>query len=222
MKKLCLCLCAIILTSSLIAQEKRKEVSINLSSSDSYGISYRFGTAKSLWRLNLLSSSIDIYDSQNEREFEFSNGQENNIDYYEYDNSNYGIGISIGKEFRNTVANKVEFRYGFDIGFNYNHRTSESINSYNNSTDLSVYKSKYNFYTPSINGVIGFNYLLNKHLALGIEVLPKISYRIGSETTIRNYDEESNIEDDRSENSSSLFSFDLNNNSARLSIAYRF
>lgn len=220
MKNLCLCLCAIILTSSLIAQEKRKEVSINLGNSNNYGISYRFGTAKSLWRLNLLSGNIGISNLQNETIF--SNGQDNDIDYYEYNNTGYGIGVSIGKEFRNTITNKVEFRYGFDIGFNYSHGTNESTNNYNNSTDLSVYKSKYNSYTTSINGVLGFNYILNKHLALGIEVLPEISYRIGNTTGTRIYEDENDIEDFRTEGSSSQFYFDLNNNSARLSIAYRF
>lgn len=222
MKKLCLCLCAIVLTSSLIAQEKRKEVSINLGSSNSYGISYRSGTAKSLWRFNLLSSYVGINNSQGENETEFSNGQENEIDTSKIENSSYGIGLSIGKEFRNTIANKVEFRYGFDVGLNYSHGTSESQGNYNNITNLYINKSKHNAYTPSINGILGFNYILNKNLAFGIEVLPRISYHNTKTTGTRTYENGNDIEKVKTDSSSSYFRFDLNNDSSRLSLAYRF
>lgn len=222
MKKLCLCLCTIILTTTLVAQEKQKEVSINLGSSNSYGISYRSGTAKSLWRFNLLSGNIGISNSQNEEETEFLNGQDNEIDNWKHENISYGIGVSIGKEFRNTITNKVEFRYGFDIGLNYNNGTNESEGNYNNLNNLYFYKSKYTSYTSSVNGILGFNYLLNKNLALGIEVLPRISYRITKNTGSRTYENNIDIEEVIIDSSSSYFTFDLNNHSARLSIAYRF
>lgn len=87
MKNLFLCACAILLTMALNAQEKRKEVSINFSSLDEFGLSYKSGTATSLWRYHLLS----INASKNENENSSSTS----------DFKNYGIGASIGKEFRN-------------------------------------------------------------------------------------------------------------------------
>lgn len=195
MKNLILCVCAILFAIGLNAQEKRKEVSVNFTSLNEFGLSYKSGTAKSLWRYHLLNIYAGINDSENE-----SNTNEN---------TNYGIGITLGKEFRKPVTDHLEFRYGFDIGANY--ASYKNISKTNNPIE---FENKFTYFVPRINGVIGVNYIFNKNIAFGIELLPGISYATTTGKNINN--------DIESKTETSSFNFNLSNNNARISLAYRF
>jgi len=206
MKNVILCTCAIMLTTVFFGQEKRKEVGINLHSSNEFGIFYRSGTDTSLWRFNLLSSNVGTTS-------------------YESEFQERGIGFSIGKEFRNKIAKKFEFRHGFDLGLNYNNTTSQSESEYlfNNGNDFNdyTYERKTNSYIAFVNAVIGFNFLINKKIIIGAEILPKISYGI-SDSKYNNLDtNEEGTGEAIGNSSSSSFNFNLDSNSARLSLAYR-
>ena len=221
MKKFILSGFIILMAMSINAQEKRKEVAINLTSFENFGLSYRFGTDKSLWRLNLLNSNV--YTSSDEDEFTYLLDDEYNSSKNETDG--FSIGFSVGKEFRNPIREKLEFRYGFDIGLDYSMYNYEFTPD-NSDEEGPIYytaNSSSESFNPFLNGVIGFNFLLNKNLVLGIEVLPSITYRIGKNESTSVLEENGVIEEySNSESDITGFAFNLNSDAARLSLAYRF
>ena len=176
-----------------IAQEKeqQREVGIAFSDLNNFGLTYKTGTSKSLWRYNILAANL--------------NGGENSYENQSNNFINLGLNASIGKEFRKVIANNLEFRHGIDIGFFYNYSENESNGSKNTTS----------FISPSVNGVIGVNYLFNTNFAFGVEILPSISYQFGTTKYSNNGQETS----DRDINH---WSIGFQNNFARLSLSYRF
>ncbi|WP_064966863.1 hypothetical protein [Tenacibaculum ovolyticum] len=178
-------------------KEKRQEVGINFTSLNNFGVTYKVGTSKNLWRFNILAIN-----------FNNSKDEETNIQQQVHENYNRGAGISIGKEFRKVITKNLEFRYGFDVAFNYN--WYKNINKNNND----YYESERTIYTPSLIGVIGANYVFSENLAFGVELLPRFSYRTGKNRIVNGGVE--------TKGDISGFGFNLNNDVARLSLSYRF
>ncbi len=201
MKKLSLILLSLIFPFSLMSQEtiKQKEVGLLFSNLDNFGLTFKTGTNKSLWRFNTL----------------YLSGNNNNeiADSSESNYTSFGFNVQIGHEFRTSISNNLEFRYGADLSFIFNHYETD----YNDKTidDRDRY-SKRNYYEPGINLVIGLNYVINDNLVFGAEILPSISYRKGKEEE-KIYYNDYNIERDISG-----LNFGLSNTSARLSLVYRF
>lgn len=195
MKKHSFLLIALLFPFLLSAQNiKRNEAGIIFSSLNSFGISYKTGTDHSLWRFNTL-----VINGSNIEE---------NSDSLDYKNENSGIEIKIGHEFIKPVAEKVEFRYGTDISFGYNHalydRNDKSINDSDHSGERTTF-------TPGLNFVLGLNYLINDHFIVGAEILPYVHYQFGEIT-----------EDNDQERDISGLQYGLSNTSARISLVYRF
>jgi hypothetical protein len=195
MKKHSFLLIALLFPFLLSAQNiKRNEAGIIFSSLNSFGISYKTGTDHSLWRFNTL-----VINGSNIEE---------NSDSLDYKNENSGIEIKIGHEFIKPVAEKVEFRYGTDISFGYNHalydRNDKSINDSDHSRERTTF-------TPGLNIVLGLNYLINDHFIVGAEILPYVHYQFGEIT-----------EDNDQERDISGLQYGLSNTSARISLVYRF
>ncbi len=189
-----LLLCTTISTTFAQEEGKRQEVGINFSSLNSFGLTYRTGTATNLWRFNILTLNATKTNTSG--------------DSSETDQTSIGGSISVGKEFRKTITKNLELRYGADLAFNYNHYSQESENS----TDVS--ETNRNTYSPSVAGVIGVNYVFNSNLALGVELLPRFTYTTGtSVSTLNSVETETKI---------SSYTFGLTNNFARLSLVYRF
>ena len=198
MKKLTMILVAIIMSISLMAQEKtkQKEVGLVFNNLDQFGVSYKSGTNKSLWRYSLLLMSGSNVSSTS--------------DYEEQDNKRFGAGLKFGKEYRKEISEKLEFRYGADVSFSYSKSETESENDvrprfYNSSTS----------YRPGFNFVFGMNYLLNEHFAIGAEVLPYFEYNIEKRS------HEINGEDIVESNGTGIY-YGLNSSYALLSLSYRF
>jgi len=184
------------------AQEVKRiqEVGLTFSSFnifESFGITYRVGTEKGLWRFNALF--IDI------------NSLEETQSIIGIKTSNINFGLRVGRESRTLLTNKLEFRVGGDLGFryNYNSSTQQTINGLDESTIRTI-----NIY-PGINGVFGFNYIINKNLILGGELLPSWNLRIGTRE---------NIVQGQVVQTTEYWgtSFGLSNNGILLSLAYRF
>ena len=201
MKKLSLILLSLIFPFLLMAQEKtkQKEVGLLFSNLDNFGLTFKTGTNKSLWRFNTL----------------YLSGNNNNqiADSIETNSNSFGFNVQFGKEFRTTIAQNLEFRYGADLSFRFNH--SESDRNDKTIDDSDRYFRR-DYYEPGINLVIGLNYVINDHLVFGAEILPFVSYITGKEKIEGDYyygDKETDI---------SGFRFGLSNTSARLSLVYRF
>ena len=201
MTKIAITFLAIIISISVNAQDslRIKEVGISFASLNEFGLIYRTGNSKSVWRLNSLfiggGQSQEIADSL-ERSDNFT-----------------GLSVEIGKEYRKEIAKDFTLRYGLDLGFRYNKSIRKRMDLANPGRDREDTNFSYGMY---INIVLGFNYKFNESLLIGAEILPSINYSKGSSIEYNpfsgNYDEF-----DRSS-----FTYGFSNNSARLTLAYRF
>ncbi|NMM50676.1 hypothetical protein HH304_19860 [Flammeovirgaceae bacterium KN852] len=178
----------------LTAQEsvKQKEIGLVFSNLDNFGFTYRTGTNKSLWRFNSLFISGINQKTSND----------NNDD----SNSRIGFGVSVGKEFRKNIVEKLDLRYGADLSFGYSKLKTEH-HLYNNSTKMINY-------CTGINFIVGFNYLLGDDFLIGAEILPGVSYSKGK-TENHNSDEPVSI------NKSSSFYYGISNSSVQFSLVYK-
>ena len=83
-----------------INKKKRHEVGITLSDLNSFGLTYRLGKDKALWRFNTVFGEFQKLSS---------------------DSYSYLYGGSIGREWRKNLTENLLFRYGSDI-FSINER----------------------------------------------------------------------------------------------------
>jgi len=151
---------------------------------------YRVGKPKAMWRLGL----INVLNANKNTTYESTLS----------DNKNLNIGIRIGKEFRKSATEKFELRWGGDLTVSY-------ASSQSSREDL---KSRSQNFRSGINAVLGFNYLINKHLIIGAELLPSVNYEFTR--TTRQDDSDGN-----SISESKGFITRLSNQSVLLSLAYR-
>lgn len=196
---------SIMLSISLFAQKvdkqktvKQQEIglSTNVANLTQMSFIYRIGQPNAIWRLNL----INVTNTQQNVKDESVQSSHNNI----------SAGIGIGKEFRKLVNDKFEFRLGSDITFHYSSsRSSNEDNLVNRNS-----KSRNQSFLPGVNAVLGFNYLINKHLIIGAEVLPKVMYNITTATREDDLGRTRVVERNG-------FSAQFSNQSVLLSLAYR-
>ena len=149
------------LSLCLFGQEtvKQKEAGILFRDFDNFGLTYRFGTIKSMWRINAMSLS--------------GNTRNETQDSLQIDGSNIGLGIRIGKEFHKSLTEKLELRYGADLMFDLYYNKSDFDDQSLADSDLENSSLNTN---QGISFVLGFNYIINDHFILGVEVNPNISY----------------------------------------------
>ncbi len=181
--------------------EKQKEIGIVFSNLDNFGLTFKTGTNKSLWRFTTLYMSGGKSD------------RDSNVSDDKY--NGFGFGIGIGKEFRKDIVKKLELRFGADLSFSYAYQKSEhedkTDNYYNN-------YSKQKTFHPGINLVFGLNYELNDHLIIGAELLPYFRYEIGKSVSKNYYTNNG----DEVKTDISGFNYGLSNSSVLLSLVYRF
>jgi hypothetical protein len=197
MKKMFLSLIAFAIIVSVSAQDKvkQKELGLGFSNFDNFALTYKFGHQKSMWRLMALHGSI------------------NSFDYTDYDEDkskqkSASVGISFGKQFHSFINDDFKLIYGADLKLNY---------SYNKNIEQGQNESVRSIYAPGLNAVLGFNYDLNDHFVIGLELLPGLNYTY-SETKIDNDDEAMT---DHVSKTNGL-SFGVSTSSALLTMAYRF
>jgi hypothetical protein len=199
MKKSLLTISSIFIAFSSYAQDssgtykkKQKEVAIAFTNLDNFGLSYRFGNTKSMWRINSL-----LFDGGNfEEEF----------DSITRNSSSIAFGVQFGKEFRKEISKNFELRYGADVSFTYGYNKND------NSAD--GYYTETKRYMPGINLMLGFNYVMKNNIIIGIETMPSVNYSVREMTTESNGTKKySDI---------TTISYALSTNSFLLTIAYRF
>jgi len=203
MKKSSLILALLSISFFLMAQEpvKQKEIGLVFSNLDNFGLTFKTGTDKSLWRFNtLLISGINEVRTSDSL-----------VDNY----NRLGFGIELGKEYRKEIGEKLELRFGADVSFTYSQSKSDSDDK---SVDNDDWLDEETTYRPGVNLVFGLNYVINKNFVIGAELLPYFSYTFG--TTVREHyylNDGNEVKRDISG-----FSYGLSNSSVLLSLAYRF
>ncbi len=205
MKKSLLIVLFLSMSYYLMAQEnekeKQKEIGLVFSNLDNFGLTYKTGTEKSLWRFNTMVISGD-------------NIEENEDNLLSTQNQ-LGFGVKIGKEYRKNIAENLDLRFGADLSFSYSH----SENEYNDKTvNNSDRLREQSIYRPGVNLVFGFNYKLSDNFVIGAELLPHFTYTTGSRTETNYY----TYQNDEVKTDISGFSYGLSNSPALLSLVYRF
>ncbi len=180
--------------------KKQQEVGLLFSNLDSFGLTYRIGNDKALWKFN------SILFSGGESKSKQDSLTKNN-------SNNLGINLGVGREWRRVAAENLEFRIGSGISFS--HNNSKSVSEASNqttSTSKSIRKS------IGFNLILGVNYIINDRLVLGAEILPGINYSTSTNTNI--FESSSGYSEQKFE--SSGFSYGIGNSFALLSLLYRF
>jgi hypothetical protein len=183
------------------AQEsvRQKELGLLFRSFDNFGIGFKTGTSRALWRFNTLA--LNGYSTNEEND-----GSKKELD-------GHGFDFRFGREGRKEIAKNVEIRYGGDIFFGYHNSKSK----YTDDADPdAVNYTKRVTYTPGVSFVFGFNYIINNSIVIGAEVLPGISYSTGKNHHQYSFSQDEEVDD------ISGFSYGISNSSALLSLSYRF
>lgn len=176
---------------------KQKEVGIIFANLNNFGITYRIGNAPYMWRFRSLIFNGDNYKETG--------------DVTINQRSSIGGSLNIGREKRKVIAENFEFRYGVDIGlgiFEYKQESKTSSTNHSSSTQV--------FYEPTINAMIGLNYVVKDRLVIGAEILPSFTYSTGMHT----YRDLANGTEEKTPTSG--FRYGLTNGSALVSILYRY
>ncbi|MFP3859729.1 MAG: hypothetical protein ACLFUW_02810 [Bacteroidales bacterium] len=203
MRKILLIISFVTLSLFVFAQEstKQKEIGLAFYNLDNFGLSVKTGTNKSLWRFTTLLVK--------------GSNTEGTADSLVYKESNNGLGLKAGKEFRSKMTDDLQFRFGGDISFDY----YQSKFDYNDkSIEDRDRKREKKTYKLGINLVLGFNYILSDNLVIGAELLPNFGYRSGTETRKNYYDNG----DAETKSDFSGFNYGLSNKSVMITLAYKF
>jgi hypothetical protein len=168
MKKLKLSVLGIALSCFVFAQEKVNEIGVVFSNLNDFGVTYRFGNEKSLWRFD----AVSIYANNNTKAF---------INYEELDNA-YGFDVRVGKEFRKKLNDKISLSYGADISFGYEY----TVDGKDYIVFMNDVINEYRRFLPGINLIIGVNYDITNKLSAGAELLPGGKYYFGKYKNIQN------------------------------------
>lgn len=204
MKKLFMILVIGGLCFSAMAQEKTaqpslkiREAGIGFSNLNNFDLLFRVGTQKSLWRFSLLAGTGNNYTIKKD--------EIKNNDYQ------YTFGVKAGHEFRSPINKNFEFRYGLDLFFNFNMQKTTTYYS-----NVETIVTKISGYSPGLNFVLGFNYVVKEKFVIGAEVQPFVAYQIQKREATST---ENDVVAEYTENN---INFGVTNKSALLSIAYRF
>lgn len=200
MKNSSILLLIFIISISSFAQktDKINEFGITTKGLSNFGITYRFGTEKSVWRINAVSSDGTF--------------RLNNFDNRDYSENNFAVGFELGKENRTKLSDKFELRHGLDLGFHFRTIKNESVEN----TGKIINDFTSHSYRPILNAVLGFNFVFSPSLLLGAEIQPGVSYELRN---VRSYNQITNEYETQNQK---YINYGFSSNFIRLSVVYRF
>lgn len=189
------------ISCGLFAQQnpetKIHQVGINFSSLNQFGIHYKSGNEKTLLRMSLLSINLASYSDWGRAEDSLENKQQS-----------YGFGFRLGFEKHLPIVKRLDFIWGLEAGGNFNYQKMK-----NEQVNYNVERTSW-MITPLVDVVLGVTYTFADHLVVGAEITPGIQYSFGKTKTTSSTQ--------TVETTSSSVGFGFSNNSASLSLAYRF
>lgn len=183
---------------SILAQDsaKQKEIGLLFYGLNDFGLTYRVGSDDRLWRFQAIFVNGHIMDSDR--------------GIIKTTDSDWGVEVGIGREYRKSMTENLDFRIGWDLSMNYNYSKSSVETEV-----MGISEVKEFYYQPEIKMIIGVNYIINEHLIVGAELLPGISYRYGKRTDV-------NSEGIEVETDFTKVIVGISSNVVLLSLAYKF
>ena len=158
-KPILLTLLFLFFSSTILAQTKPKIKEVGfVANTNGLGATYRFGHKESVWKIRLM-----VNDLSNERL---------GIGNTTFEFENFNVGIHFGKEWRKYLSNKLAFRYGLDLGFEY----ENNIETRTGAITDGIYKVDYSYPKTLMTGTVGFLYDVSDKLIFGIEALPRVGF----------------------------------------------
>ena len=199
MKRLAILLTLLSSVFDVSGQDTRiREAGFTTANLNDFGLTYRFGSQESVWRVSAVSSG-------------FNNGKRTN-DGGTTEFSNISIGTQFGKEWRKVLNEKFELRYGADLQFNSGKSKNESLNII--SGEITEFIST--TFRTGANAVLGFNFILAENFVLGTEFQPSLTYGQAKLEVNDPTATEPNVSTTES------LSFGFSTDNIRLSFLYRF
>ena len=123
-----------VLTIQAQEKDKVKEVGLTFYNLDGFGLTYRLGNENAVWRFNSLFFGTTDQSGNNSN-----------------NNKSIGLGSSLGREWRKAMTDKLDFRYGVDVFYNYRKNTADNY--------LTPELENENiFNSGGLNLILGFNY----------------------------------------------------------------
>jgi len=177
---------AICLVNSAISQDnnKSKEVGLYFANLNAFGLRYKVGNEKVMFRITGISLSAGSSATDN------GNGTTQN-------STNAGIGFNIGLERHVKIKDQFGLYFGGELSSSYTNSTSSSTGSS---------KSKTNTLGAGLGFILGFDYTFKSNIIISAEIVPGPSY---------NYNKNGSAK-------TGNLSFAINNNSAGVTLGYRF
>jgi hypothetical protein len=201
MKKRLLISTLLLFTLIFTSQGQTHEIGTVFSDLNNFGVTYKTGTENRLWRFTAL------YLSRNDQKTEYDSSST--------ESRSFGIGAKFGYEYRILLVDNLEFRYGADLSFSFSNYKAD----YEQPQPYYYYSiRRTSTYTPGINLVLGFNYVIRNKLVIGIEALPYFTYSTGT-TTITSGS--FNYNDPVIKTKSHGINYGLSSTSVMLSLVYR-
>ncbi len=168
------------------------EFGLNFSSLNSFGVNFKIGNQKILYRLTTLALNI--------------NSNQSALTIFDKSTSkmaDYGAGIRFGFERRITLAKNFDLHLGSDAGFAYSYHKN----------DISDSITKGWVINPAIFLIIGLSYQAGEHFLITAELSPALQYLYGK----TNYTVSGTTRVETYHNGG----FGLSSNSVSITIAYR-
>jgi hypothetical protein len=182
----------------IVAQDSNpriNEVGISLRGATSFGIKFKTGNEKTLFRITLLSASFSNTKSK------LAPNPDNDTE-----NGSIAAGLNIGIEKRKPITENICFFYGTDLINSYNKSSYESPTAASSSEDWT--------FSTGIGIVLGFIYKINSSINISAEVMPSIWYSYGKTLN--------DSEISSSERTNRGLDYSLVSPGANLTFAYRF
>jgi hypothetical protein len=171
-KKLLIFFIPILLSAQAWSQAThQREGGLIFQSFDGFGFTYKSGTKEALWRIDPVFINVST--------------QEN--DYNESKIQSFGLSLRVGREFRKSVTEQFELRYGATVSLSYSDRKDEVEGTF-------AYESREVSYSPGLHAILGFNYVIKNRFVIGAEILPGAVYTRGKVETKSSIDTDGETE----------------------------
>jgi hypothetical protein len=199
MKKFCLAIVILFFSGMTFSfsqdqpSSKVHELGLIFSNLDNFGIRYKTGNEKTLFRLTFVALNI----SSNQSSGQVQNGPDQK-------NTGMGAGLNLGFEKRIHLVQNFHLLLGSDLGISYIYN-KEVFGSYK-ATEWSV--------SPALYFVFGAAYQAGQHFLISAEIAPSLLYKYEKQKTERSGYDDTDI-------TNKNLGFGLSNNSASITIAYR-
>ncbi|MBS1646727.1 MAG: hypothetical protein JST67_05250 [Bacteroidetes bacterium] len=222
-----LCLFALATKAQDSTKAKVKEMGIGLYNLNSFSLQYRWGTKKTLYRVNaVLGFSQAFGKGSNTVTTNDSLPPYPALSNQKSDPLNFSVGVNFSILKFKPIIKNFNFMYGGIIGVSANYRSNTTTTTsapYSGNSTL-VQKNNAQGISPFIGAVVGVSYQVSSHFLVYLEIAPNIYYSYTNNSVTTTNTQLSNGFENTSTSKGHFNSFGLasfSNSGAMLTFVYR-